>query len=293
MRPIIVLVALLTALAAATAPVRAYKPRILQIGFVPSENSTQMAQKVAPLLTDLSKVLGMKVVSFVATDYPGVVEAMRNKKVDAAFLAPLPFVMAEQRAQARLLLKAVRHGRHWFYSAIIVRRDSGIRQLRQLKGRRFAFGDPFSMAGTIFPQALLRDNGIEPKRDLTQLPPGGHDMTVLAVYNRHADAGAVFANDPEGKEGAWSFFLKTPEEREQIMPIAISKPIPNDTFCTRADLDEELSVRVKQALIQISKTQAGKRNLYSIYHIDGFTDADSTDYDSVRQAVKLLGKMIP
>lgn len=263
------------------APAEAYRKAILRIGFVPSENWAQMAQKVAPLLADLSRRVGMKAVSFVAQDYPGVVEAMKHRKVDAAFLAPLPSVMAEREANGRILLKATRYKREFYYSAIIVRKDSGLRSLRDLRGKKFAFGDPYSMAGTIFPKKLLRDAGVDPDADVESVPmQGGHDATVLAVFNRSADAGAVFSNDPVGKEGAWSFFLKTPDERQQIVPIAISKPIPNDTFTVRADLDADIVSKLRSALLAMSATPG---LLHEIYHLDGLKEAKYEDYEPVRE----------
>ncbi|MBM3268307.1 MAG: phosphate/phosphite/phosphonate ABC transporter substrate-binding protein [Candidatus Sericytochromatia bacterium] len=271
------------------APAGAYRPRILQVGFVPSENSDEMKQKVAPLLADLSGRVGLRAVSFVAQDYPGVVEAMRNRKVDVAFLSPVPAVMAEKMAGAKILLKAVRHGRDHYYSAIIVRKDSGLRRIQDLKGKTFAFGDPFSTAGSILPKAMFRDVGIDPDKDVTGLPPGSHDATVLAVFNKRADAGAVFANDPQGKEGAWTFYLKTPAEQHQIVPIAMSKPIPNDAFCARADLDSDLIAKVKNALLAMSATKAGRNMLKEIYHLETLKEARSADYESVREAAKTLG----
>jgi phosphonate transport system substrate-binding protein len=276
-------------LLALSLPAQAYRPRILQIGFVPSENSAQMAQKVTPLLADLGRRIGLRAVSFVAQDYPGVVEAMKNRKVDVAFLSPVPAVMAEKMADAKILLKAVRHGRDMYYSAVIVRKDSGLRTLKDLKGKRFAFGDPFSTAGSIFSRAMLRASGVDPDKDMSSLPPGSHDATVLAVFNRHADAGAVFANDPRGKEGAWTFFLKSAAERQQILPIALSKPIPNDAFCVRRDLDPALVGKIKAALLDMSSSKAGRNLLKEIYHLDTLKEARSEDYDPVREAAKSLG----
>lgn len=271
-------------------PADAYRPKILRIGFIPSENGHQMYLKVTPLVKALSTAMGMRVAPFIATDYPGVIEAMRSQKLDAAFLAPLAYVIAEKKAEARLLLKVVRHGSDVFYSAIIVRKDSGIRGLKELKGKTFAFGDPLSMAGTIFPQMLLRESGVDPLKDLVRLAPAGHDVTVFNVFNKEAAAGAVFANDPIGKEGAWSLFLKTPEDRAQIVPIAMSKAIPNDTFCVRRDLDEAVAQKLQKAILGLSRTPTGRALFYDIYHIDGFKPAKPADYDSVRQAVKALGR---
>ena len=288
----ILLAACAIALAMLGGPALAYRPEILRIGFVPSENSQAMSRQVAPLIERLHRDLHLNVTAFIPTDYPGVVEAMRSHMIDAAFLSPGAYVLAERDFRRRHrpffirpLLKTVRYGSDFYYSAIIVRTDSGIHSLKQLKGKRFAFGDPESMAGSIFPRLMLKQAGIDPQRDLQLLPPGGHDTTVLAVFNREADAGAVFADDDKGKVGAWTLFLKSPAEQRQICPIAFSRPIPNDMFCVRADLDPGLVNALKHTLLGLAKTPAGRHLLHDVYDIDGFTIAHSSDYDSVREAI--------
>ncbi|MEB3299332.1 MAG: phosphate/phosphite/phosphonate ABC transporter substrate-binding protein [Candidatus Sericytochromatia bacterium] len=263
---------------------------VLRIGFVPSDKFDEMFRKVGPLVSDLSKRMGVRVVPFVATDYTGVVEAMANRKLDAAFLAPMAYVFAEQKAKVRLMLKAVRQGRHEFYSAIIVRKDSPIRNLTDLKGKTFAFGDPLSVAGTVFPSALLRSRGIDPASDLRRLPGGGHDATVLAVLHGKADAGAVFCNDPDGKEGAWTVLLKRPEDRQAFRTLAVSKAIPNDVVCTRRDLDPKLARRLKGAFLALGKTAAGRKLFKEIYNIDAFVEARPSDYDGVREALAAMNR---
>ncbi|MBU6427807.1 MAG: phosphate/phosphite/phosphonate ABC transporter substrate-binding protein [Cyanobacteria bacterium REEB65] len=270
----------------------AYQPPILRIGFVPSETAQAMNRHVVPLIARLRAQLGMSVAPFIPTDYPGVIEAMRSEKIDAAFLSPGAYVLAERDAARRHrpfwikpLLKSIRHGSDVYYAAIIVRADSKIHALKDLKGKRFAFGDPQSMAGSIFPKALLQKAGIHPDRDLVLLPPGGHDSTVLAVFDRRADAGAVFANDRKGKSGAWTVFLKKPSQRRQIIPIALSRPIPNDLFCVRADLDSALVSRLEHALLALQTSHSGSRLLHEIYDIDGFEPAHNADYNPVRDAL--------
>ena len=271
----------------------AYRPPILRIGFIPSENSQEITRQVRPLIAYLHHALGISVTAFVPTDYPGVIEAMRSHMVDAAFLSPGAFVVTENECKRlkrpffiKPLLKVVRYGRDTYYSAIIVRADSGIHTLAQLRGKRFAFGDPESMAGSLFAKVMLRKAGIDPKRDLKLLPPGGHDATVMAVFNHQADAGAVFSEDPKGKVGAWTLFLKTPAERRQIVPIAFSRPIPDDMFCVRNDLDPRMSQALEHSLERLSATAWGRNLLHRVYDIDGFTLAHSSDYDSVREALR-------
>ncbi|GIW22853.1 MAG: hypothetical protein KatS3mg068_1860 [Candidatus Sericytochromatia bacterium] len=85
--------------------------------------------------------------------------------------------------------------------AIIVRKDSNINTLKDLKGKRFAFGDPISTSSHIFPKMLLIKNGINPDTDFVNvLFAGTHDSVVLSVYNKKVDAGATFSDDKEGKK---------------------------------------------------------------------------------------------
>ena len=116
--------------------------KVLRIGFVPSENAQQVIQNAQPLIDLLQKELGMEVQPFVATDYTGVVEALRSNKLDLAFLTPASYVMAKNEANVRVALKSERQGSPFYYAAIITRADSGIRTIEDLRGKSFAFGDP-------------------------------------------------------------------------------------------------------------------------------------------------------
>lgn len=260
------------------------------MGFVPSENTQQMMRKAQPIVEAMRKSLGMDVVPFVATDYTGVIEAMRAKKLDVAFFAPGAYVLAEQHAKAKVILKATREGKAVFYSAIITHRESGIRSLRDLKGKTFAFVDPVSVSGAIYPRALLLGEGLNPERDFSRvIYAGGHDATVLAVLKRKVDAGATFANDIQGRHGAWHEYLKDRKEQDQIRVIAYSKPSPSDNIAVVEGLDPGIVTRIKQAFLRMSKSKEGHKLLMDIYHIDGFTEAVPEDYVPVREMYRRVG----
>src|SRR4026208_1978850 len=152
----------------------------LRVGFVPSEDAQQVMQNAQPIVEILRKKLGMEIQPFVATDYTGVVEALRVNKLDIAFLTPASYVLAKNEADIRVVLKSERKGVPYYYAAIIVRADSGIKSLDDLRGKSFAFGDSLSTTGNVIPRQMLKARGIDPVRDFTQvLYSGGHDATVL------------------------------------------------------------------------------------------------------------------
>jgi phosphonate transport system substrate-binding protein len=104
---------------------------------------------------------------------------------------------------------------------------------------------------------------------------------MRALVNGHVDAIASF-------DLAREQYLKDPAERERIVFIAETPPIPEAGIAARDGLDPEMVARVRAALVGIRGPEyAGL--LKRLYEIDGFEPADDREYDSVRAAVELLG----
>ncbi|HXF76252.1 MAG TPA: phosphate/phosphite/phosphonate ABC transporter substrate-binding protein [Methylomirabilota bacterium] len=259
--------------------------KVLRVGFVPAEDAQQVMQNAQPVVEILRRRLNMEVEPFVATDYTGIVEALRVGKLDVAFLAPASYVLAKNEANIKVVLKSERKGMPYYYAAIITRADSGIHKLEDLRGKTFAFGDALSTTGNVIPRKMLKTHGIDPVRDFKQvLYSGGHDATVLAVFNGKVDAGATYANFPDSTDTAWMRYLKDPEDVKKIRAIAFSEPIPADNLVIRADLDEAIARKIEAIFLELSREPEGKRMLRELYQIDGFVPATDQDYDSVRQA---------
>jgi phosphonate transport system substrate-binding protein len=265
-------------------------PKVLRVGFVPAEDAQQVMQNAQPIVDILQKQLGMEIQPFVAADYTGVVEALRVNKLDIAFLTPASYVLAKNEANVKVVLKSERKGIASYYAAIITRADSSIQTLDDLRGKTFAFGDALSTTGNIFPRKMFKERGIDPVRDFKQiLYSGGHDATVLAVLNGKVDAGATYANSPDGEDTAWGRYLKSPEDVKKIRAIAFSEPIPADNLVINGNLDEVIAKKIEETFLQLSRDPKGKQMMRDLYQIDGFVPATDQDYDSVRQAFDIAG----
>jgi phosphonate transport system substrate-binding protein len=287
------LLLLLSILALASCGKSSSSAKVLRVGFVPAEDAQQVIQNAQPIVEILQNRLGMEVQPFVATDYTGVVEALRANKLDIAFLTPASYVMAKNEANVKVVLKSERKGSPFYYAAIITRADSGIKRLEDLRGKTFAFGDPLSTSANVFPRKMFHEQGIDPVRDFKQiLYSGGHDATVLAVLNGKVDAGATYANSPDGKDTAWMRYLKDPEDVKKIRAIAFSEPIPADNLVINGNLDDEIARKIEEIFLELSRDAKGKKMLRDLYQIDGFVPATDKDYDSVRQAFAVAGIQI-
>ena len=102
----------------------------------------------------LNKETGLHFKTSVATSYAAVIEAMGAGKVDIGWLATFSYVLAKDKYDVELLLIVQRFGSPFYRGQIMVRSDSGINSLKDLKGKSFAFVDPASTSGHLYPKTL-------------------------------------------------------------------------------------------------------------------------------------------
>lgn len=178
-------------------------PGTLRVGVIPNVSPEKQRAQYEPFRKYLGQRLGVDVELFVATDYAGVVAALVAKKVDIAYLGGLTYVQAAEQAPVTPIVTEVDRetGTPKYLSAIVVKADSRFRSTGDVlaaKGR-FAFGDPSSTSGSLYPRVMLTRAGAKcDPLEITKCPPlsevtftGGHDATAQAVENGSVDAGGI------------------------------------------------------------------------------------------------------
>jgi phosphonate transport system substrate-binding protein len=260
-------------------------PKQLTLGFVPSKDAAKLAESAEPLAKLLSNEIGIPVKSFISTNYVALVEAMgtKNNPVDIGFLPTFGYVLANQENGAKIILKTSRKGATSYKAQFVVRAGAGIAKVEDLKGKKFAFVDPTSASGYLFPAAFLMAKGINIQKDFDKVVfLGAHDAIVKAVYNNDVQAGVCF-------EDARTVLEKEfPDVKDKVLVLTYTDPIPNDTVSVRKDLDPALAKKIQDAFIKIVGTPAGKDLLMKIYEIDGFQVGTDADYEVVRRTAKLM-----
>jgi len=252
---------------------------VLNIGLIPSEDPNVVISDNKPFLDALSQSLQMEVKPFVATDYNGVIEALRSKKLDAAFVGPFSYVLAVSVADVEAFAIPETARQSTTYRAyIIARKDRGIHKLTDLKGRTFAFVDPTSTSGHLLPKAALLKAGLDPDRDFSRaIFSGGHDATAIAVQNGKVDAGAV-------ADGLFDAAVaRSVIKRDEIEIVWTSEPIPNAPFCMRRDLPAELKKKLRDAFYAMRDIPWGSKGV-----LKRWDPTDDRAYDGVREAAKVL-----
>jgi phosphonate transport system substrate-binding protein len=270
----------------------------LTIGFVPSQDAAGISDKVKPMSDYLSKELGVKVETYVGTNFVGVVEAMGSKQVDVGFLNPLSYVLAKNDYGVKPILKAVRKGSFRYRAQLTVRAEDKIPvcdpkkdatckdTFAALKGKKLAFVDAASTSGYLFPASFMKGAGINIEKGQffsDVVFAGAHDTAVKNVYNKVVDA-------------AWSFedardniVKEFPDAKEKLQVVAYTDWIPNDTVSVRKDLPQDLVVKLETALLTFASTPEGKKVLTDLYTIDNFAQAKDAEYKVVEDMAKNMG----
>lgn len=266
-----------------------YVPTELNVQFVPSQNAETLEAKAKPLEKLLSDQLGIPVKVSISTDYNTIIEAMQSKKVDVGFLPPNTYIQAKQMDAAEVILQAQRFGVNEadgtpttelvdFYKAmVVVKADSGIKTLTDLKGKRIAWQSVTSSAGYVYPAVELKKAGIDPNKDVESIEVKGHDKGVLAVLNGDVDAAAIFQDARNIVKADF------PEVFKEIVPIHFTIPIPNDTISVRSDMNKEWITKIQNAFISLGTNEESRKIIFEIYSHQGYAISDDSKFDSVRE----------
>ena len=149
-------------------------------------------------------------------------------------------------------------------------------------GSPVSFTEQTSASGYIFPATALIQAGIDPETAIEPLFAGGHDASVIAVCEGQAAVGVSF-------DDARTIATSDCDIPCTVVVFAYGPEIPNDGIAVSGDLSDDLSGRIKQALLDYAATEDGAAVLDSIYEISSFTEPNIEALEIVRQAVAELG----
>ncbi|MCA1728691.1 MAG: phosphate/phosphite/phosphonate ABC transporter substrate-binding protein [Actinobacteria bacterium] len=255
-------------------------PNVLRVGVVPNQNPESVEANYKPFGDYLSEQLGREVELTVPTSYNAVVEAMVNDKLDLAYFGGLSYVQARNRADVVPLVTEInpRTGDTTYHSVIIVPSDSDIQDVSELKGKDFAFGSVSSTSGSLYPAIMLRDAGIDYRKDLGNFNyTNGHDATAQAVANGQVDGG--------GLEDRILYDLedKGTIDENSVRVIDESDPIEGYPWVVRDALPDDLKKDIAQAFLDLDDP-----DLLKLLRAEGYDRVQAEDYNYVEEQAKEL-----
>jgi phosphonate transport system substrate-binding protein len=245
----------------------------INVGMLPETGTSEaVLRQKEPLKVYLAKALGREVNIVILPNYKATVEALGNGTLDFAYLGGLTYVKAHMQYSVIPLVQ--RSSDTQFHSLFITRADSSIRSLKDLRGRKFAFGDVNSTSGHIMPYLEMRQAGIDPAKELTTRYTGSHVATIKAVGTGAVDAGAVDESIfnsmlADGKIGA-----------NTLRAFYVSKPFVDNVWVARKEISPEEKEKFAQAFIALKEGQNDQ--ILQILRGKDFVRANNEEYNILR-----------
>lgn len=267
------------------------------IVYAPNESTEQSADARNGMAKDLSKVLGVEVKEIQASDYNAIIEALRTKKADMAYLGPEGIAMGYERAKIEpIAMKAIDGDRvKAVYHSVFITKSArtDIQSLKDLRGKKMAFVDPGSTSGNLIPTGELmkafssegltsEDLHTNGKFFETAIFSGKHQASIQAIAKGDVDAAAV-------SDQILASEIRTGNlKKDEIKIIGESGPIPAEGIIVRQDMPQELKDKLQGFLVGYDNKEYFKK----VIKVENARFITSTieDYQTIIDLNKLIHK---
>ena len=216
----------------------------LNFGIISTEASQNLKVLWDPFLKDMSKALGMEVKAFFASDYAGVIEGMRFKKVELRWIGNKGHRVRVASANGEVCAQPTApDASTGSYSCVIVKKKSPLQNLddmfAQASKLSFSNGDPNSTSGFLVPgYYVFAKNGKDPQKIFARTVSANQEANALSVANNTVDVATC------NNEGLARLAITAPEKAKELRVIWKSPLIPSDPLVWRKDLPEETKKKI-------------------------------------------------
>lgn len=267
--------------------------RELRIGVSSAENEAGALARWEPVARYMARELGIPARTYRVADYAGLVEAMRGDQIECSRFGPAVYSLGRRVIGDKLrpLFRDVdNHGSEGYFSVIIVRADSPIRSLQDLRGKPFLFSDPNSTSGYAFPAYFLRRQGVDPASFFSATVfSGSHENSVIAVARGQYEAAAThWTNETSGMPQRLEGRGMIP--RGAVRIIWTSPLIPNSPFCVRANLPQAAQDAIRDAMLNLREKDPEIWRALTDGQVSRFAPARHEDYLDVVAVIEELDR---
>lgn len=271
-----------------------------RIGILGGENEADRLRNFQCMVDKLPEVLGVEKVSlFPAADYDGVVQGLLGGTLDYAELGASGYAkvyLEDPNAVEPILTTVQTDGSMGYHSVMVARKDSGIRTLKDMKGRKLGFADPDSTSGYLVPAVTLpKAIGMSIEEYFSETGfGGGHENLVLEVLKGTFDAGTTWASGVgDFSEGYTSGNLHKMVEKgildmDDLVEVWKSPLIPNGPIVVRSSMNDEMKQAFKAFMMELPESDPNCFSAIQGGDFKGFTEVTPAFYEPIIDARRAL-----
>jgi phosphonate transport system substrate-binding protein len=255
-------------------PLRSNAKEPLVFGFLPILSPQKLVARFGPLTDYLAEKLHRSVRLETTADYAEFYRRTKERRYDILFTAPHFYYLAQRQAGYRVL---VRVDLPTMPAVIVARKDSNIKTVDDLRGKRFATVDPLAL-GTALVKGYLVAHNINPTKDLILVATPTHNASVLSAYKGITDAASLMLTP----------YKRVPQEiKDQMRVIAQTKGTPHMPIAVSPSVTAEEAAIIQNALLDLKMSEEG-RALLKHLSWPGFTETTPAEYDQLEWAAKQI-----
>ncbi len=253
----------------------------MNIAILPCTDIVMTFKKFHPLVTYLTQKTELPIRLIVPENLAKFETSLNNGEIDFTLQDPHTFLKMSDLFDKDSLLRALNlEGGTTQAGVIIVRKDSGIHNVTDLKGKTVMFGPKFSASKWLAGKLLLEENGMNIEKDLKAYLNGGCcEDIAFNVYLKAVDAGVVcdhFAGEHADKQKELGIDVS------KLMTIARTKDVPMKVFGARKGVDKETIIKIKQALLNLDRHNPEHMKILQQAELGGFQKYSDGDFGLIR-----------
>jgi len=243
----------------------------LRFGSVAMDIPAEMYRRLTPMTRYLSNTLGRPVVLKLAPNMPAAIDDIAKGEVDIAYLTPVAYIEAHASGNVRVVAKTVTNGKSSFRLMIVVREDSPIRHVQDLKGKSFAFGDE----AALLQRAVVVGAGMPLEKLMEYHFLGHYDNIARGVASGDFEAGIL----KDTTAFNW--------QRQGLRILYSSAELPPYNIAVSSKVDDRLFARIQQAFLALDIRNPEHRRVIEALDrgYDGFAPASDEEYSVVRKLI--------
>ncbi len=255
----------------------------LRVSAIPDENPQELLRIYKPFADYLSKEIGMPVKFTPVVDYAATVQGLAANRLDLVWYGGLTSVQAAKQAKgARRII--MRKEDAEFKSYFITRKDTGIKALKDLKGKTFSFGSVSSTSGHLMPRYFLLKEGINPEKDFAKFSfSGAHDATAAWVEAGTVDAGAL-------NFLVWEKLVQNKKvDTDKVFIFWTTPPYVDYVWTVRGGVDNGTVEKISKAFLKLDYNNAAHKKLLDLHRTKGYIPAKDEDWKGIEEAAVAAG----
>ncbi len=281
-RPAVVLFAILLSVFCASHPCFAQPDRMIKIGVASMVTPVDAVKYYQEIIDYIGEQIKQPVQMVHRRSYEEMDSLLERGEVKVAFICSAPYVKNREKFGVELLVAPSVNGKATYHSYIIIHKDSPIKSFAELKGKVFAFTDPRSNSGKLYPTYLLKTMEFTPEGFFKRfLYSYSHNKSVELVAKRVVDGAAV-------ESLVYEYMLKKDSPyAKQTRVIKRSPPFGIPPVVVTRDINPDLKKKIRDAFLNMHKTKRGRAILEAMM-IDDFVQISDSAYDSIRRMEKAV-----